>query len=213
MATLLSFDNINRLTEEDRKRHFEEYFRPMYLTEEQKKKRAALADDIMDAVLFLFTLYLVALQNNREIERARAEREYREQLLDAMKNYDIDQEIVNRYLDEIAAEEVRATSERASDDEYWTSPERALTISEDDSNILWDNQEYSDAVAAGMTSKQWHTMEDDRVRPTHVDVNLDVVPIDEPFVVGNSLMMFPHDSSLGADISEIANCRCSVSYE
>lgn len=39
-----------------------------------------------------------------------------------------------------------------------------------------------------------------------------VIDIFEPFEVGNSLMMFPKDHSLGAQVKEIAGCRCSLKY-
>jgi hypothetical protein len=57
----------------------------------------------------------------------------------------------------------------------------------------------------------WRTREDDKVRPTHFLANGQVVKgTITPFVVGNSLLMYPGDTSLGADISEIAGCRCFV---
>jgi hypothetical protein len=64
-------------------------------------------------------------------------------------------------------------------------------------------------VAIRTVDKTWVTVGDKRVRATHNAANFQTVPEGEPFVVGNSLLMFPGDTSLGAEISEIANCRCS----
>jgi len=58
-------------------------------------------------------------------------------------------------------------------------------------------------------SKTWWTMRDNMVRESHAAVHGVTVPFDEPFEVGDSLLMFPGDTSLGAGVEEIANCRCS----
>lgn len=54
----------------------------------------------------------------------------------------------------------------------------------------------------------WQTMEDERVRLTHAEADLQTVPIDMPFNVGGYMMMFPMDDSMGAPLSEILGCRC-----
>lgn len=74
------------------------------------------------------------------------------------------------------------------------------------------------AITAAIASfrdgmKEWITMEDAKVRPTHMETQLSgAIQIDELFLVGTSLMMYPGDSSMGAEIGEIINCRCSVNY-
>lgn len=55
-------------------------------------------------------------------------------------------------------------------------------------------------------------MKDQRVRKTHREVDGETIPIDEVFLVGESLMRFPKDTSLGASAEEIVNCRCVVKY-
>ena len=116
-------------------------------------------------------------------------------------------------MNDVVPEIVRVTNERYHDDPYWTSIERAETISSDGANAVWNTQEYQEAVGLGKTKKQWLTMKDERVRPTHIEVDDAILPIDEPFVVGDSLMMYPMDvSTFGASVSETANCRCAVKY-
>jgi hypothetical protein len=57
--------------------------------------------------------------------------------------------------------------------------------------------------------RRWKTREDEFVRPTHVIANGQTVQgTMEPFRVGNSLLMYPGDTSLGALIEEISGCRC-----
>lgn len=60
--------------------------------------------------------------------------------------------------------------------------------------------------------KSWLTLRDKRVRPTHREAEGQTKPINEAFNVGSSRMMYPGDTSLGAPIREIANCRCSAMY-
>ena len=55
-------------------------------------------------------------------------------------------------------------------------------------------------------------MKDKRVRETHREVDDVVLPISDPFEVGDYLMMFPKDTTFGAGPEEIVNCRCSVKY-
>lgn len=56
--------------------------------------------------------------------------------------------------------------------------------------------------------KTWHTVGDISVRDTHVAANGQTKPLNEPFVVGGSLLNYPSDTSLGSDMKEIYNCRC-----
>lgn len=62
----------------------------------------------------------------------------------------------------------------------------------------------------GYEGKQWVTMGDKKVRPSHRDAAGQIRALDEPFIVGDSLLMFPQDSSLGASADEIINCRCTM---
>lgn len=62
------------------------------------------------------------------------------------------------------------------------------------------------------TDKQWITMGDQKVRPTHRSANGQVRNIGEPFHVGNSMMQEPRDESLGASAGETINCRCVALY-
>lgn len=61
---------------------------------------------------------------------------------------------------------------------------------------------------SGAKYKKWVAHKDELTRITHSNADGQIVPIDEPFVVGGYFMMFPLDSSLGAPVQEIANCRC-----
>jgi GNAT superfamily N-acetyltransferase len=64
--------------------------------------------------------------------------------------------------------------------------------------------------------KIWLTAEDGLVRDDHIDAGEaygegNGIPLDEPFLVGDSSMMYPGDQDGAAD--EVINCRCALSYE
>jgi len=67
-------------------------------------------------------------------------------------------------------------------------------------------------VVTDSNSKSWATVGDKRVRLTHVRANGQRVNINEPFLVGGALLMYPGDTSMGAPIKEVAGCRCSALY-
>jgi hypothetical protein len=213
MATLLAFDKVNKLGDVGKRRSlpYEQYYGEMDLTEAQIRRRIALAEDIEDAVLFLFTIYLIAKEYDREVDRIAAAEEYEEQLREALRKAQIDEDVIDQYIEDVAREEASVTAKRYLEDDYWTSDDRAKMIAENDSNTCYNGQEFVDAVKSGKTEKQWKSMKDERVRPTHVAVDDETIPIDEYFVVGNSLMRYPRDLSC-TDFSEVANCRCSVQY-
>ena len=59
--------------------------------------------------------------------------------------------------------------------------------------------------------KRWVATTDGRVREEHLRMDGVEVPQDEPFILPDgSKMMFPGDISLGADASQVINCRCTM---
>lgn len=62
--------------------------------------------------------------------------------------------------------------------------------------------------------KDWYGILDNRIRDTHVEADRKQkgVPISQPFRVGESLLMYPGDTSLGAQKKETMHCRCSALY-
>jgi hypothetical protein len=62
----------------------------------------------------------------------------------------------------------------------------------------------------GAQQKEWLATADERTRDAHRSASGQVRPMDQPFDVGGYHMMYPGDSSLGAPLSQIAQCRCTV---
>lgn len=56
--------------------------------------------------------------------------------------------------------------------------------------------------------KEWVATNDTRVRDTHEAADRQRVPLNQPFSVGNTFLMFPGDPAGLAD--EVCNCRCSL---
>ena len=56
--------------------------------------------------------------------------------------------------------------------------------------------------------KMWIAVLDDHTREAHADADSQVVPTDQPFIVGGEELMIPGDTSLGASLENIIQCRC-----
>ena len=122
---------------------------------------------------------------------------------------------IDKYLEDYISnfsEETVDVTLRHINEPFYLSDDRSLLIAESEANGVFNYQEFSEAVKAGKTRKRWITERDNKVRETHAEVNGIAIPINEPFVVGNSLMMFPKDTSLNAEMEQIANCRCTIKY-
>lgn len=57
-------------------------------------------------------------------------------------------------------------------------------------------------------SKQWDTVMDNKERLEHREVNNDVQPLKQPFIVGEEPLLFPGDPA--GSPSNVINCRCSL---
>lgn len=64
--------------------------------------------------------------------------------------------------------------------------------------------------------KTWHNPMDGRERAWHHQAHLDYsetgIPVDQPFIVGGEELMQPGDSSRGASLANLINCRCHSAY-
>ena len=60
--------------------------------------------------------------------------------------------------------------------------------------------------------KRWVSVLDERTRQEHVNADGQVVMASDPFLVGSYKLMQPGDTSLGAGLETIINCRCNAVY-
>lgn len=59
-------------------------------------------------------------------------------------------------------------------------------------------------------NQRWVTQGDNRVRPAHRAADGQVRTVGEAFDIGGERLLYPGDTSLGASIGNVANCRCSA---
>jgi len=86
---------------------------------------------------------------------------------------------------------------------------RALVIARTESTTAAGNGALLGAESSDYeTAKMWLAVMDANTRPTHVDANEETVNINSEFVVGDSLMQYPGDTSGSA--AEVINCRCCL---
>lgn len=106
---------------------------------------------------------------------------------------------------------------RQIDGTYRSGFYRAERLVRSSWNSAANYSHHQDLLEQGYTHKRFITARDARVRAggkskaNHRAMDGVTVPIDQPFVMpSGARLMFPGDRSLGAPVSELANCRCVV---
>ena len=207
----MDLEELNALSEDKQLSiDYETYFGEMDLTEEQKEQRISLAKKLEDDMLFFFSLISVLRQfkyEDMQFAIESLENRYRATLGTYM---DID-DYLSDYIKEFAGYTADVT-QRHTDDEWYLSQDRAMLIAENEANTDWNYSEYQQAIANGMTQKTWLTMQDRRVRHTHMKVDGKTIPIQSVFLVGDSEFLFPKDQTFSPSTNEVAGCRCAITY-
>ena len=207
----LSFDDLNALVKNKRAEPYEEYFSVMEISREQKEDRISLSEDLEEVFLFILILLFTMQQYNAmnwELARKRLDERYREAV---SKHVTVD-DYLSTYITAFSYDTIDSTKRHESDP-YYYSKDRGMYLAENEANSAYDHTEFEQAIAAGKTRKKWIDVRDRRERETHLKVGGTVKKITEPFLVGDSLMMFPHDGlTFGASPRELVGCRCSIKY-
>lgn len=188
----------------------DDFFDDMYLSESEKEERKELAKNIF----IILSAILTIIKANEVLKNSHDTQEYKGYVADNLKTLFrgvFGSDKYSSQLDTFADEFIDSTM-RNIDNPYFTSEDRATVNAEQQSNAIYNQQQYEQAVQSGKTTKKWVTMHDKRVRKTHEEADGQEVAIDKPFEVGSSELMFPGDLSLGASLKEICNCRCVVVY-
>lgn len=206
----MTFDELNELVENPRSEPPTEYFGVMELSEQEKKKRIALAEDLDRNFLEIFIL-LFLMQQYNALDWEKAREKFNDAYIKNISKYFIPDNELKMNIRTFSYDIIDATKRHESDP-YYYSQDRCRAVSCNESNNSMSYQEFSLAVKSGKTMKEWIDIKDKRERETHQKVGRTSKPIKEPFLVGESLMLFPRDKSLGAHLKEIVNCRCSIRY-
>ncbi len=202
----MKIDKLN-VVEKPKILTIEKYFGEMPLTDEQKKKRIDMCEDFE-----VFLLYIIEL--GEELDRMQLDILIGQLQMGfieiANKHLDMTEAIIERINED--AMYIAETTKKNLDVPFFTSPDRARLVAENETQSLFNLSEFDRAKEQGFKFKEWLAMLDEKTRETHAMADGQKVDIDTPFIVGNSLMMFPTDTSLGAPPEEIINCRCIMRY-
>lgn len=204
------FDEINDLSQ-DEILDIDAYFDEMELPEKEKEKRKEFSKSMTDVMLFIFALFSVMRQYdyiNKSYIVGQLKQRHSEVVLQYMDINKVVDDYIQRF-----SEEIVDTTLKYPDEEYYLSNDRATLVSVNEANSILGYRQLQEAKDKGYTRKTWITEGDRKVRKTHREVGMMEIPIDEYFLVGDSLMMYPHDNiTFDIDPKEVINCRCSVMY-
>lgn len=215
-----SYDELNIRPSNRRSEPYKEYFSKMSISDKEKQERIAFSEQMEEVVLYILALIETTIESG-ELDQEYIQTQFYDKYLDVVLGYMLIDSYIKEYVLETSKQIIGTTfshivekhpdSEQATDD-YYLSNDRAMFISECEANSILNYRQYSKALKSGKTKKTWIDVGDKRERKTHLEVGGTTIPINEPFSVGDSLLMFPTDHSLGASADEIVNCRCSIQY-
>lgn len=203
------FDEVNTLSQ-DEVISIEDYFDSMELSESEKEERKQFSREMQDAILFIFALFAVMKEYqylNKQYIISQLQSRYSEIVLQYME---LDKYIED-YIADFSQETVDITLKHINE-EFYMSEDRSLLISLNEANTTLNYKDYANAVKEGKTRKQWITEKDKKVRKTHRALDDVVIPIEDAFIVGETLMRFPHDTLYGINYEQLSNCRCTIRY-
>lgn len=77
-----------------------------------------------------------------------------------------------------------------------------------------DPSSINDGIVVGNpdVKKEWAAVLDEKTRFSHAVADGQVKGINDPYIVNGEYMMYPGDTSMGASLENIINCRCSSLY-
>lgn len=191
---------------------FPEFYRPMGISAEQKERRIKAAERLSD--VFAEALWFANPENefthgNTVIMLMYLQTELMKAYADITDRYEM--QWYREHANAVIREVVGAT-ERHMEDPYFTSDDRANMIAENEANSLIGYDELQDAIEAGYTFKTWHGMLDKKERDSHIAMEGTILPMEQPFMVGDSMLMIPGDWQFDPDPAEVVNCRCWLTY-
>lgn len=212
-----SYDELNIRPSNRRSEPYKEYFSKMSISDKEKQERITFSEQMEEVVLYILALIETTIESG-ETDQEYIQTQFYDKYLDVIASYMLIDTYIKQYAFGVTKQIIDATFERFSTedksitDDYYLSNDRAMFISECEANSILNYRQYSKAVKAGKTKKKWIDVGDKRERKAHLEVGGTTLPIDEPFSVGDSLLQFPKDVSLGASADEVVNCRCSIQY-
>lgn len=209
-------DNISQTVQKLRSMPFEQYFGEMDLDDDEKKLRQDTARKLELVLLFIFA-YIRALGESAAQYRPYIIGTFQVEFRSAVEQFAPVDDYLEKYIRDITEKITDTTLRHLNDgmleENYYLSDDRGMYVAEEESNSIHNYRRYREAKERSNTRKRWKTMKDQKVRPTHREVDDKVIGIDDLFTVGETQMRFPRDYEYAGDFpEEIAGCRCSVEY-
>ena len=211
--SILKFDEINRLGMERRSEPINEYFRPMNISAQRRKRREEMAERYFKAMMEYISFldeFIGFVTFQGEILKNSAQKILEDGLMDVIAGYVIMDSVMTDYVKRVSAE-INDSTIRHINDPYYRSEDRAMLIAEDESNGIVNHDELQEAIRNGKKYKTWNTMRDRKVRDTHRPLEGKKIPIEEYFNVGGVYMMCPRDPDVDAP-EETCGCRCWLTF-
>ena len=206
----LRFDELNTLVQNERSMPFEMYFGEMNLPEEEKSERIQMAKELEEVfITTMIWMFTIEQANNTNYEPIRQCME--DDYMEVLRKYVEVDDYLKTYVKSFSYDVVDSTN-RHKNEPYYYSLDRARFMAENEVNTVINHARHMEAVNARKTMKRWEAIIDEATRIDHIDVNGKYIPINKAFHVGDSWMLYPKDTSLGASANQIVNCRCTVIY-
>ena len=209
----MSRDELNVFSEKGykvRSMPYEKYFGEMALTKKQKEKRIQFAEKFEDKLLEFLTLYSLAIRYMQDDAFLRLK--LQEFYFEVTAEYITVDKYIQDHATEYADNFIKATKKHKSDP-WYTSNDRVKFNAENEANNVLNYGEFQDAIEAGYTKKRWRSMRDKKVRPSQREVDGEIIPIEDTFVVGDTLLRFPGDDEYDtSDGEQTVGCRCTLEY-
>ena len=186
-------------------KYFEEYYSKVPASKERRENRRDAAEELRDVIIIF--LLLLRLQ----IENGAFNYDY---LLNTFRN-DFERAVgkfvtIDEYMSTYIKNETQMildnTLNNLDNPGYYLSEDRATIDAANEGSIVINYAELQKAIDEGKTKKKWKTSLDNKVRPTHAEVEGKTIPIEDYFIVGGCAMMMPHDPEC-ENMKEVANCR------
>jgi len=199
-TTTLKIDELNVLDD------VVEYFAPMGISDKQKEYRVKKAMECIGDFLFML-VWIETLNEHGQNVDWESELKKLNTKLSAHFGKDA-KDIVNSTT--IDALDV---TRRHPGEEYFFSKERAVNLGIGLASDVANEEDFNEAYVSGANFKTWHTIVDGRERESHLVLNGRTIPIDDTFVVGDSLMRFPRDLKYDPELDQVCNCRCWLTFK
>lgn len=186
---------------------YEDYFSKMPVSKKQRKDRIKAAQEFED--IFLYYITMLDLETTYGTEQKSID-DFKIQYTEAVKKYNSNDVFIALYVASLAAN-LLETAIKHKGEEWYTSFNRAQLLAANGANSVLNQTDFDNATSLGYTRKKWLTEMDNKVRPTHMELEGKTIPINDLFVVGSAVMPYPHYYACNYP-EEVVNCRCSIVY-